>query len=455
MARKKVADTPESKKKKGVRNYIISISVVLILTILSLLYSLWGAGEGDLIKGGAVIWDALVNCNPWWLVCIVGLVALSYFIDGLVIYVFCRLYTRDYHYHQGVVNSFIGAYYNNVTPGASGGQVVQVYTLKTQGIEVSNGASIMVMWFILYQVALILLDVFAIGFQWNNIMAIGSFDTGIELWGWNGEIQMLPLMIIGFVLNVSVIILLFLMSLSHRFHNFILHYVIGALGKIRLLKNPNKTRESLRVQVENFRMELKRLQSNIRVTILIVVLLASMLIIRFSIPYFAGLALGAYPDKPGFDIGMMFDACFRSAFHQMVTGLIPIPGSSGVSEVFFVSMFQNFFDTKANVMAAQIIWRTATFHLLLIVGGLIAAFYRSRPKETFVYANRQTFVDLQLSTYAERKRSIDTLYETRQLSRQAIEMTMARPLDKGLETGDASNIRPLPSIDKKEGRVKR
>ena len=93
-------------------------------------------------------------------------------------------------------------------------------------------------------------------------------------------------------------------------------------------------------------------------------------------------------------------------------------------------------------MAIQILWRTATYYLVLLIGGLVASFYRSRPKEMYRYANRQTFVDLQLSTFEERRRSVDTLYETRQLSRRAI-LREVEPLPKGQETGDAEFDYPV------------
>ena len=142
----------------------------------------------------------------------VGIVFASYLVDGLIIFVFCRLYTRRYKYHQGLATSLVGQFYSDVTPGASGGQVMQVYTMKKQGIEVSNAASIMVMWFILYQTALIIFDVFALIFEWNDIWSIKSFKIeNFSLFGWDGTITMLPLIILGFAVNVAVILLLFLM----------------------------------------------------------------------------------------------------------------------------------------------------------------------------------------------------------------------------------------------------
>lgn len=416
------------KKKNDAWKYLITIAMVIVLTAISLVFSLISAGNGNIAEGAKTIWDAFLASDVAWLVLVFAIMAVSFVIEGLILLVFCRLYTRKYHLYQGVLNSLIGAYYSAVTPGASGGQVMQVYTLKKQGVEVSSAASIMVMWFILYQSNLILFDFVAIGVEWNKILSLSSFEFS---WG-SFSITLLPLIIIGFALNLGVLATLTLMSYSHRFHNFMLHHVINIGAKLHLVKDPEKSRESLRVQVENFKMELRRLQSNIPVTILLSILFQINFFLRYSIPYFSAISLNAVGSS--FSWGTMFDTCFLSAFHQMVTGVFPLPGGAGVSELFFNSIFRDIFQAtmngeavirsaEANMNAAQIIWRLATFHVVVLISGFVAAFYRSRgedEKEFVGYANRQTFVTLQLETYEIRKASADTLYETRQLSKKQI-----------------------------------
>lgn len=406
-----------AKKKNGTLKYILYILIVLIATGVSLTISLWGDNFNQVLS-------AFNNADWRYILIMFGIVFASYVVDGFIILIFCRLYTRQYKFHQGIATSMVGQFYSDVTPGASGGQVMQVYTLKSQGIQVSNAASIMVMWFILYQTALIIFDVAAYAVEWEGIMSIKSIDIPMND-GSTLTLPMLPLIIIGFVLNLSVIFMLFVMSYSHHIHNFILHYVIGFLGKIRIIKNPDKTRENLRVQVENFKIELRRLQANVPVVILQIVMFLLLIFMRNCIPYFAGLSLRAFGEGASFNPRLMMDAAFLSSFHQMVTGLIPIPGSAGVSELFYYFLFYNFFDGVSQpqiVPATQILWRFATFHVMLVISGLVAAFYRSRGgKEKIGYVNRQTFVDLQLETFDERKRSADTMYETRQISRKELQ----------------------------------
>ncbi len=442
------AEETSAKKKKSSLRYVLYISIVLVVTIVSLVVSLWGHTQE--------VMNAFAQADVWMILLMVGLVALGFVIDGIIILVFCRLYTRTYKFHQGIAATLVGQFYSNVTPGASGGQIMEAYTMKSQGIQISNAASIMVMWFIIFQSALIGFDVVALIFEWNTVMSItahiqfGSIDWTLPMW---------PLILIGFGLNLFVIVMMFSMSYSHRFHNFILHYVIGFLAKIRLIKKPDKTRENLRVQVENFKIELRRLQSNIPVLILQFTLFVLLIFLRDSIPYFAGLSLKAWGPESTFDISQMFHASFLSSFHQMVTGLIPLPGSAGVSELFYSYLFHDFYaflpngtqnpyvDIGATIASTQILWRTVTFHFVLVVSGLVAALYRSRGQQTPVTANRQTFVDLQLETFDERKISADTMYETAQLSRREL-LEKLRPSRKGkAEEGDEST--PTPKKSKK------
>lgn len=413
-----IREETTAKKKKSSLKYVLYILIVLIVTAISLTISLWGQFDK--------VVDAFAKADVGMIFIMVGLVIGSYLLDALVILVFCRLYTRTYKYHQGVAACLVGQFYCNVTPGASGGQIMEAYTMKSQGIQISNAASIMVMWFIIYQSALIGFDIFALIFEWNTVISI---TANIQFGDVNWVFPMWPLILIGFALNLFTILLMFAMSYSHKLHNFILHYVIGFFAKIRLIKNPDKTRENLRVQVENFKIELRRLQSNIPVLILQFVLLLSMIFVRCSIPYFAGLSLKAWGEGVGFDVGQMFHASFLSSFHQMVTGLMPLPGSAGVSELFYAYLFHDFYefgrlptapDLGATIASTQILWRTVTFHLVLIVSGFVAALYRSRGQHAQVAPNRQTFVDLQLQTFDERRRSSETMYETAQLSRREL-----------------------------------
>lgn len=437
----------KSEKKKSRLKFLVYFLIIIVLTGLALFLSLKDDYQ--------LVINALKHCDWRYLLIIFGLVALTFIIEAFTIFAFSRLYTKRYKYHQGLAAVMVNAFYSDVTPGASGGQIMEAYTMKKQGIEASTGASIMVMSFIVYQICLIALGAVGIVFSNGLLSSIATFELNI-----NGFILYVPTIVFtigGFLLNLIVIMLLFLMSYSHGFHNFILHRGINFFAKLRLIKNPEQKRESLRIQVENFKIELRRLLSNIPIFFLMIICWTTILIIRFSIPFFAGMALNGYgycinPDGSllvqailddrnaivgfapvmstgQFDIYSFWQGVFLSSYHQMATGLVPIPGAAGISEYFFNTIFSKYYISNYITTAAQIIWRFSTFHIVLLVSGLVAALYRSSPKNQVHHANRKTFVTLQMQTYEERKLSANTMFETSSLSAKAIQSRLKK-MDK-------------------------
>jgi uncharacterized membrane protein YbhN (UPF0104 family) len=296
-----------------------------------------------------------------------------------------------------------------------------------------------------YQVILIIFGLISFVIKYDFITALGYVKVTLNDSG-ALNIPIWPLTIVGFILNVGVIALVFLMGYWHGFHNFVMGPMVSLCHKLKIVKNPDKTRENLRIQVENFKIEFRRLSTNIPFLLLVVVSFTAYMILKFCIPYFVGLALGNQSTAGGF-----WDCIFLSNYHQMVTGLIPIPGSAGVSEFVFYNLFLNeghmetgffcvFQDTPTLVngvlkylpdeaatrtlaRSSLLIWRSSTFVIPILIGGFVAAFYRSSPKDE-VHAgdlpNRQTFYSLQQETYVERAQEVETLMETTRLTRMAI-----------------------------------
>ena len=126
----------------------------------------------------------------------------------------------------------------------------------------------------------------------------------------------------------------------------------------------------------------------------------------------------------------------------MVTGLIPLPGSAGISEYFFLELFVNtknpdlgFYymsgadaakSSSALGSAALLIWRTISFSLPLLIAGFVTAFYRTRGKHSMrfndreVYENRKTMIEMKRETMLERQTLLEDMIHTSNLNREAI-----------------------------------
>ena len=431
---------PEKKKMNARIKYAINISIVLILTVAAIFISLGSDFNTSLQILGTSKWQ--------WILVMVGLMVAVACIRALILFCFARLYTRDYHFYQALVVESIGNFYAAVTPGATGGEVMEAYTFKKQGLHISNAISMLAMYSIVYQTVLTVFGLISFGMKFEilNDIAYVHFDLGFV----NFDLSIWLLTIIGFLLNVGVILLVFMMAFWKRFHRFMMGPIVSLGAKLRLIRDPEKTREKMRVQVENFKIEFRRLWSNIPFTILVTVLFIGLMIVRFSMPFFAGKALGNQGTGASWETGF-WDSIFLSNYHQMVTGLIPIPGSAGVSEYFFTQLFvdrsnpaQGFFylnvggeDMSTQLCSsALLLWRTFTFTLPLIIAGFVTAFYRASPrdldKEPGETPSRETFFEAKRQTLVARESSLKETIHTNQLSRKAI-MDRLRQLEERKE----------------------
>ena len=422
----------QPRDKKTTLKYVLNISIILIVTGFAIFFA---------IKDNArEIWYRLTTADVNYLLVILAIMAGCVLVRSFILFCFAHLFTRKYHFHQAIAVDQIGQFYNAITPGASGGQIMQAYTFKKQGVQVSSAVSILAMYSIVYQAVLIVFGIVSFIVKYDFINSLGTFKTGIKINEVPLDLPIWPLTIIGFILNLGVIAIVFLMGYWHGFHNFVMGPVVTFLNKIKLVKNPDKTRENLRIQVENFKIEFRRLSTNIPFLLLIITCFTAYMILKFSVPFFVGKALGNQSPSASF-----WDCIFLSNYHQMVTGLVPVPGSVGVSEAVFNSLFMNassnpdvlktgFFvalvdgvpnkdETIALCRSSLLVWRSSTFVIPVLIGGFVAAFYRSSPKNEAHMGdipNRQTFYSLQKETYVERYEEVASLVETSKLSREAI-----------------------------------
>lgn len=419
----------QKRLKKKRRKYIFNVVFVLVVALIAIFFTLKDSYQEVF---------AAFKASDWrFIIVILAVIFLYFAIDGLIFFILARLYTTRYKWHRGLAVSLIGAFYAGITPSNSGGQFAQLTTMKRQKIDLSSAASIMVMHFIVYQIVLVVFGIIAMIFKFDVLIKNAA---PLEILGLKLPVWVLAL--IGFLLNGIVITALLLLSNSQPLHNFIIQKGIGFLGKIKLIRQVDRVRAKVRIAVENFRIELRRLQSNIPVLVLLLILFSLRFIALYSIPYLVGrmmkLPMNVYLVGEGIEAAyvtgknLYSDTIFLNSFLQMITGLVPLPGGVGVSEYFYEQLFANVYlnpnlaeaSLAANIgylHAGQILWRFMTFYFGLIVGGAVTAFYRSSmEKEIDAEFASKTFAEIQEETMAVRTITSETMVNTSTLSVQEI-----------------------------------
>ncbi len=417
--KKKTPEEEAKERKKKKITYICYLLFILVVTGVVLAVSLTQGNTAE------EVFELFQNMNFTYFGVLCGAIIFTFLLNSFILWLFVKLYSKRYRYHRALANKAIGTFYDGITPGASGGQVAQIYTFKKQGITVSNAASVMVMMYIVYQSCLIVMGIISVSTHAKDFLNLQTINIIIN--GQQIPIPIVLFIILGFGLNLLVIALLVFMSTSSRFQSFITGKVINFGAKLHLIKKPDETRLNVNTQVENFRIEFRRLQSNIPFTILVSFLTFLALAIVDSYPFICGLALNGFKEFNSANevIHNIFLSIVYTNFHQMITGLIPLPGSSGISEYVFFILFNNFFnaenfESSGGTNAVMLLWRFMTFHIPFFVTGVVSATYRTRGpnKDEFISADKKTYYTIQMETFDERKASSDRAYQTNVVEKQ-------------------------------------
>ncbi len=331
--------------KKISKKHFANIAMIIILETIVVYITFKSSSK--------LSFGVFLKLSPFWVIVSTSLMGIYFILDGANLYAFGKLYNRKYTYKQGFINSICGTFFNGITPFSSGGQFAQVYIFNKQGIDPANSASILLMAFIVYQTVLV---------SFTTIIMIFRFKTYSNIY-----LNFFSLAILGFIINVSVICGLFIGAKSNKLQNFICNTVIKALNKIRIVKDFETTSNKISTSLENFRVELSNLQKNKVILITSSLINFLKLVIIYSIPFFAAMALNL--DIPYTKILNFIEIC---SFVYLITAFVPVPGASGGSEGVYYMLFSPILG-KIGTPTTLLIWRFMTYHLGLIIGGITFA----------------------------------------------------------------------------------
>ena len=398
-------------KSNASKKYKINLLIIFLVAIGFTLFTLFSDDNLSLVIA------AFSQANGWMILVIILVMGINILFEGVILFILARLYTTRYNLKKSINNFFIGIFFSHITPSGTGGQFAQAYVFSKQGIDIANAASILVMHFLLSQIAQVIFGIIALVFRLDKFLAI---TQTVSLFG--ASIPIIYLSLIGFAVNFLIIFFILALAKSKFLHKTIVNGVVALLGKLNIIKNPDKVKSNLQVQIENFRIESKRLQSNTPVTVVLLVLFFIRMTLSYSIPYLSAMAL------PSIDLSQtnIFDGIFMTAYLNVIIYFAPLPGSVGFSEFFFSVLFQSLFGGYAQTIAPQLIWRGVTFYLTLIIGAISVIAFRIGNKDSKIVQGGDAFVELQKSTIEIRRQTSEVMFSTGEMSTVNIQKKFSR-----------------------------
>ena len=129
---------------KGSRKRIINF--VLILGTLAVVLVI-GISDNSLFEA----WEAVRTMNLAWVILAVLCFLCYLMMDTVAIHFFLRRQGYKVSFLRLCFISVVGQYYSNITPGASGGQPMQIYYLHQDHVPTAIGTSAIAMRFFCFQ----------------------------------------------------------------------------------------------------------------------------------------------------------------------------------------------------------------------------------------------------------------------------------------------------------------
>lgn len=298
-----------------------------------------------------------------WLIILILAFAIHMLADTFVFFTLIRKCGYGNRYALSAKVAFLGTYYDNITPWATGGQPFQMHYMAKANIDAPTAITLPV---VKHAIRVFAMDGLAIFF----FIFAGTEVGGLILAGtiiWIIITPMLPLILMIFSKNIP-----FTLKMTRK----IVH--IGK--KLHLVKDEEKATLKAQDNVDSFIAAFKFLGKR-KSVILIVGLLS--LIDLFAVATYPYLIVRMLGGAGSF--GELISKAFYTTF---AAGLIPTPGSSGAAEGSFYAVFNNVVP-DGTLFWAVILYRVFTFYLPILCGVVIQLYDAIRGKRKVKLVKRE------------------------------------------------------------------
>ncbi|MBC5752833.1 flippase-like domain-containing protein [Roseburia sp. BX0805] len=245
--------------------------------------------------------------------------------------------------------SFIGFFFSGITPSATGGQPVQLYDMKKDGIALSASSVVLMTVALFYKVVLVLLGA-GIGLFWR--MSLKDYMKGYY-----------GLYFFGLLCNAAfVLLLLFVMFSPEKIRAFI-YRMDDLFTRIGIWKKSDRRKKKTDAFLDGYRETVCFFKSHRKVIAVIfaVTCLQRLLSCVGTYAVYRGLRLCG--------TGVMDIALLQAAVYITVE-ILPLPGAQGISEAVYHTAFSGIFP-GTSLLVSMCVTRGISFYLNLLIGLIV------------------------------------------------------------------------------------
>ncbi|MCR5624655.1 MAG: flippase-like domain-containing protein [Lachnospiraceae bacterium] len=321
--------------------YIINVFVMLVLIGAAFYIILKGQDINEIIR-------LVRNAKFSFLFLAIVMVFVNFMLQSLSTYITLREFGGKLSYLKNLRLTFVGYFFNAITPSAGGGQPMQVFYMRGDNISIGMSSVTLLFWTTMFKTSLLVIQVgFLIFFR----------DFIFRTLGGNTWLYFLGIIVNLLGIAISVIVIFWTNGVK-----WLTGVATWLLKKFKLVKKEKKFKESLEKHLDTYAECSKYVGKNYLLTAKVLVITVIQRIAYFSITWFSLIALNVNT------IDIVHTIILQSLIAVCID-IIPVPGGAGVNEGFYVTIFNKFI-SKKNAISSMLISRGITFYLMVLVGAV-------------------------------------------------------------------------------------
>ena len=323
------------------KKYFFSVGVIVIIAALTLYM---------LLKDNSVedIWRTMRKMAPPCILAAMLMVVLYILFEGLGMRVTLSSFGTKVKVRKCFAYAATDMYYALITPSATGGQPVMLYTMNKDGVPFAKSAPAILINTICFKTILMILGAMIVIFKPKIVFGNGAVAT--------------MLFILGILFNLFLIAVCFL-SMFHQ--SLVRKFVYGLtkiLKKIRIIKNPEKANAFLEKHLKDYAQCTEHIKRNKIIFLKVFLIIIFQRLSLFSISFFVYTGLG-YSELGYFEIILI-----QAAIAISVNSL-PVPGAAGVTEAVFALLYSSIYPDGQVLVSALLLTRIFDFYFSLVLSG--------------------------------------------------------------------------------------
>lgn len=322
--------------------YVLNILFMIVVLVFTFYTLLQGEDIND-------IFTAMGQAEKSWLFLAVLAAILFLVLQAVSLQIIMKSLGSSVSSLKSIKYNFICFLFNAITPSASGGQPMQIYYMRQDGIPIGASSVALLFWTIIYKVALMVIEGIVFLFHRDFLHRyIGGY-----YW----------LFLVGIGVNLVSILLYSIVVFSRNGARSLAYAAAWIFHKLRIVRKKEKMLLKIDQTLEIYQEGAVYMRTHWEVALVVLLVTIVQRVCYFAITWFVCLALGQ-------NTFSAVEIIILQSFVAVCIDILPFPGGVGVNESFFVTIFRKIMGRK-NAFSAMFLSRGVSFYVLLIVSAFV------------------------------------------------------------------------------------